>query len=121
MKYQIPILKCFSGSKIVFFHHVNSHATHKGIDYIDIFFPLGMSILMVEYKVTKIVIDDIFVGKNKYKISLKIKLPKKFKNHQLISIISFKFFRKTKRSCFSIPSQNINEIYISKNTVLGIE
>jgi len=98
-----------------------AHCFDKGIDYIDLFFTNGRSVDMVYLKVNKIVIDNIFIGKKKYKILLKLKLPKELNNGRKFPTICFKFFRKTKKVLVSIPeTQIINDIKVSKNVLLTI-
>lgn len=97
MKNETPICKYYSGRKVKFTLPVSSHATYKQVDYIDLFFSVGTSQAMVHDKINKIVIDNIYVGKNKYSVLLKLKLPKKLQQGHRLPIVSFRFVRKTKK------------------------
>ena len=120
MKYKIPFYTCYRGLKKVLEFEVTSHCIHNRIDYISLFFTVDKSSTMALLEVDKIVIDNVFVGKEKYKVSLKLKLPKKIAFYERFPSISCEFNRMHKKFACSVIQDSGKIIEFKYNQMLEI-
>ena len=122
MNYKMPNYKTFNGRKLTskLITEVTSHSIHNNIEYIDIFFTVERSAELVVSRVNKIVVENIIIGKNKYKVVLKLQLPKQISFSERLPIISIQFNRKTKKHRTFVVGDTEEKLEVLSNVTLVI-